>query len=79
MENVENLILEHLRALRAGQDRIEAKLTELTHRVTSLEAAILKSRGDNLSTQDDVYRQHGILDRLIERVERIEKRLELQS
>ena len=54
MENVENLILDHLRALRSGQDRIEAKLTELTHRVTSLETAVLKSRGDNLSTQDDV-------------------------
>ncbi len=54
MENVESLIIEHLRALRSGQERMEGKLTELTHRITSLETTLLKSRSDNLSTQDDV-------------------------
>lgn len=39
-ENVENLILEHLRALRAGQDRIESKLSELTSSVGSLESQV---------------------------------------
>ncbi|HYE37833.1 hypothetical protein [Methylocaldum sp.] len=54
--NVENLILEHLRGLRAGQDRIETKLSELNARMTRLESSVVKSRSDNLSTQEDVYR-----------------------
>ena len=76
-DNVENLVLEHLRALRAGQDRIEHKLSELSSRMTSLETAVSRSRSDNLSTQEDVYRQQGTIDRINERLERVEKRLEL--
>ena len=76
-DNVENLVLEHLRALRAGQDRIEYKLSELSSRMTSLETAVSRSRSDNLSTQEDVYRQQGTIDRINERLERVEKRLEL--
>lgn len=76
-EKTENLILEHLRALRAGQDRIEAKVSEANARLTSLESAVARSRSDNISTQEDVYRQQATIDRLTERVERIEKRLEL--
>lgn len=55
MSNVENLVLEHLRALSAGQDRIERKLSEVNARLNSLETAVVKSRSDNLSTQEDVY------------------------
>jgi len=76
-DNVENLVLEHLRALRAGQDRIEHKLSELSSRMTSLETTVSRSRSDNLSTQEDVYRQQGSIDRINERLERVEKRLEL--
>ena len=38
MENVENLILEHLKSLRSGQDRIEHELKEVKGRLTSLES-----------------------------------------
>lgn len=76
-DNVENLVLEHLRALRAGQDRIEHKLSELSSRITSLETAMTRSRSENLSTQEDVYRQQSILDRINERLERVERRLEI--
>ena len=37
-DNVDNLVLEHLRALRGGQDRIEGELREIGARLTSLEA-----------------------------------------
>jgi hypothetical protein len=77
--NVENLVLEHLRALRAGQDRIEAKLAEVTARLTSLEKTSLKSRADNLGTQEDVYRQQTAIDSIVERIDRIERRLELRD
>ena len=51
---MENLVLEHLRALRPGQDRIEHKLSELSIRIASLEATTVRARADNLSTQEDV-------------------------
>ncbi len=76
-DNVENLVLEQLRAIRAGQDRIEHKLAELSARMTSLETAVARSRSDNLSTQEDVYRQQGAIDRITERLERVERRLEI--
>ena len=44
-DNVENLVLEHLRALRAGQDRIELKLSELSSRITSLETTTTRGAG----------------------------------
>ena len=76
-DNVENLALEHLRALRVGQDRLENKLTEVCARLTGLESAVNASRRDNLGTQEDVYRQQSVIDRINERLERVEKRLEL--
>ena len=74
---MENLVLEHLRALRAGQDRIEHKLSELSVRMTSLETATVRARADNLSTQEDVYRHQAVMDLFSERLERVERRLEI--
>lgn len=78
-DNVENLVLEHLRALRAGQDRIEHKLSEVNARLTSLETAMVRSRADNLGTQEEVYRQQGAIDRLSDRLDRVERRLDLRE
>jgi len=47
-DNVENIVLEHLRALRAGQDRIEAGLKEVRQRLTGVESGITGLRRDNL-------------------------------
>lgn len=38
MDNVENLILEHLKQFQAGQDRIERKIEDLVRRLSNLEA-----------------------------------------
>ena len=38
-DSMENLILEHLRGLRAGQDRLENELRKVAARLTSLEAS----------------------------------------
>lgn len=76
-DNVENLILEHLRALRAGQGRIEDEVKEVKHRLTSVEAGIAGLRRDGAGTQEDVYHQQSAIDKIKERLERIEKRLEL--
>ena len=76
-DNVENRILEHLRALREGQDRLEFGLKEVKARLTSLESAVAGGRRDTALQQEDIYRQQATIDRLVERLDRIEKRLDL--
>jgi len=78
-ENVENLIIEHLRVLRGGQDRIEHELREVQSRLSSLEAAVIGSRRDAVHTQEDVARQQVSIDYLKERIHRIERRLDLRD
>ena len=55
-DNVENLILEHLRALRAGQDRLESELREVGTRLTSLEAGTAASCRDSAHNFEEIIR-----------------------
>jgi predicted nucleic acid-binding Zn-ribbon protein len=78
-ENVENLVLEHLRALRAGQERMERKLDEHTQRLGRLEMAIAGLRRDMVHTDEAAAEQSVRIDHLAERLDRIERRLELRD
>lgn len=78
-ENVENLLLEHLRALRAGQERMESDLNEIKHRLLGVETGLVGLRRDGTATQEDVYRQQGAIDGIKDRLTRIERRLELRD
>ena len=46
MANVENLILEHLKALRSGQDNIVFEVKEVKSHLTSLESITAGGRRD---------------------------------
>jgi len=78
-DNVENLILEHLRGMRGGQERIEHELREIKNRITSLEAGVAGIRRDAAHDNDKIIQQQMGLDQLAERLERIEKRLEIAN
>ena len=39
-ENIENLLLEHMKRFQAGQDRIERKLEEVVSRIGHLEVSV---------------------------------------
>ena len=56
-DNVDNLVLEHLRALRGGQDRIESGLREIGARLTSLEASTAAGRRDSAHNYEEIIRQ----------------------
>ncbi len=76
-DNIENLLLEHLKRFQAGQDRIERKLDELTRRISNLEAgqaSIIQHIG-HLAAAD--AQQQVSADGFNQRLERIERRLEL--
>ena len=72
--DVENLVLDHLRAIRSdiGELRREfrTELGDLRQRVSSMERHLANLQGDMALV-------HQRLDHLGERVERIERRLEL--
>jgi len=76
-EPIENLILEHLKRFQGSQERIERELKEIKSRATGLEAgqATIMQYLAHLSGSN--AEQHSRYDSLVERIERIEKRLEL--
>ena len=77
VENVDNLMIEPLRHIRGGEDQIADDISELKQRMSSLESTmILVKREVNVSDETDVRLQVS-LDKLVERIQRIEKRLDL--
>ncbi len=78
MENVDSIILEHLRAIRSDIGSVKEDVRDMKSRLSNLEAGqatMLQHLGHQASVS---AQQHVSYDRIIERVERIEKRLELQ-
>ena len=69
-EDATNLVLEMLKRLRASVERMELDIQDVKTRVTGIEV-----NGAQLATL--VAAQSGRLDRIDERVARIERRLDL--
>ncbi len=76
-ENVEHLILEHLRAMRGDIAEMREDSREVKSRLVSLETAVSTLRRELADLYGDVVGQHSRFDRLLDRLERLEKRLEL--
>ena len=76
-EPIENLVLEHLKRFQASQERSERKLDEVIHRLGQLETAVAGLRRDFAHADENTALLSVRLDRMNERIERIERRLEL--
>jgi archaellum component FlaC len=79
MEEPTNLILEHLRALRAGQDRLGERLDETIARLGSIESQIGNLHREVAHLQQELARHDLRFDGIDRRLDRIERRLELVS
>ena len=77
LENVGNLILEHLRALRADSAGIREDIQEITQRPTGLGVAVGSIKPDRFDLYTEKASQHIRYDRLVARIEKIERLLEL--
>ena len=77
MDNVDNLILEHLRAIRSDIGLLKDDTREIKTRLTRVEQGIAGLRRDSASQYGDIVDTHSRYDRLTERIEKIEKRLEI--
>jgi hypothetical protein len=76
-DEVENLILEHLKRFQSGQERIERDLRDMKFRIGQLDASVAAIRADQAHASGDLAHRQLAFDSLADRVDRIEKRLEL--
>jgi uncharacterized protein (UPF0335 family) len=76
-ENVESLIVEHLRPIRGRVDRIAEDMGDLKHRMSSLESAMVLVKREVSAGDETDARQQVTLDRLLDRIDRIERRFDL--
>ena len=78
-ENAENMMLEHLKPFQSTLDRVERKQDELIRRVANLEGsgASIMQHLAHFSAADAA--QQLTTDHISERLDRIERRLELAN
>jgi len=80
-ESIDNLILEHLRMLRnevAGlRSEMHDEFRDVKLRLGSVETAVVAIRRDTADQMGDAVRQQLRIDQLADRLDRIERRLEL--
>jgi len=78
--NIEHLILEQFRSLRNQIEGLQTEMqndfSDVKHRINRLVSAVAGIRRDEAGTAEDIARQQSALDRLKERIDRIEHRLE---
>ena len=76
-ESVENLVLEQLRFMRSELASVKEDTREIKTRLAVVESGIASLRRDNGDFATTLAVQHASYDRLIDRIERIERRLDL--
>ena len=79
MENVEHIIIEHLRAIRADIGTVKEDMREVKTRLTHVEAGIASLKRDSAHQYDETASSNARYDRLAERLEKLEKRLDLAN
>lgn len=75
--NVENLVLEHLRALRGESAETRTDVREIKTRLGSIESSLARVGRDTAQNYSEQIEDRHRIDALLERIKRIEQRLEL--
>ena len=78
-ENVENLMLEHLKKIQAEQAASRDRDREIITRLGQIESKIASISRDNALAYEEQVDDRHTLDALRVRIERIERRLELED
>lgn len=77
--DVDSLVLEHLRHIRSRVDQIADDISDLKHRMTSLEGTMSLVKRE-VSYGDETDARHQVtMDKLAARIARIERRMELSD
>ena len=75
--STDNLVIEHLRAMRSEIAAVKADTTDTRQRIGSVETSIIDMRRNVVHLFEDMAHQQVTMDKLLDRVQRIEKRLDL--
>ena len=78
-DNVENLMLEHLKRFQATLERLDSRIEELAVRQTETHTAVIGLRRDQVSDAEVSAHLQVQLDRVRTRLDRIERRIELTN
>ena len=73
----DNLILEQLRKIRMELDASRERDKEILSRLSSIELGIARITRDEAGNYAEIIQDRHVLDRIKERLDRIERRLEL--
>jgi hypothetical protein len=76
-ENVENLLLEHLKKIQAEQSAARERDRELMSRLGQIETMVARIGRDNAHAYAEQVDDRHAIDALKERIERPERRLEI--
>jgi hypothetical protein len=77
--SVDNLMLEHLKKIQAEQSASRERDAEMLSRLAHIETSVARLARDGADNFAEVISDRHAVDKLKERIERIERRLELQS
>jgi hypothetical protein len=76
-DNIDNLILEHLKKIQAEQAAARERDAEIMARLATIETGIARITRDESFNYTEIVQDRHAVDKLKERIERIERRLEL--
>jgi hypothetical protein len=77
-EIVDNLVLEHLKKIQGEQSASRERDSEILSRLAHIEMSVARLARDGADNFAEVIADRHAVDKLKERIERIERRLELQ-
>lgn len=77
MAEIDNIILEHLKRMQAEMAAIRHDTAEIKSRLGSIETGLARIGQTEASNYAEIIENRHMFDRLADRVDRIEKRLEL--
>ena len=78
-QNIENLLLEHMKRMQAEMAAIRHDTAEIKNRMGSVETGIARISQNEAANYAEIIENRHMFDRLSERVERLEKRLEIAN
>ena len=83
MDNIEPIVLEQLKALRSDiasmRSEIQTEFKDVKARLNHIDSSLAGVRRDGALSAEDFSRQQVSIDSIVDRIQRIEKRLELSS
>ncbi|PZN80084.1 MAG: hypothetical protein DM484_10430 [Candidatus Methylumidiphilus alinenensis] len=82
-ENIDSLILEHLKGFRnefkSFKSKYDEDIKDIKLRLTTLERGIGSMKRETADLYEDHARQQAAIDRLTDRIDKIERRLDLSN